>query len=88
MARIGSFITILILTIIKELQSSRMTKISLSESHETQTMVKISEAIKLTLLKFLNDSFILMNLHSKSADWLEEDGLITEVVILIVLMTV
>jgi hypothetical protein len=64
-----------------------MTKISLSEGHETQTMVQISEAIKLTILKFLNDSFILMSLHASSDDWFEDDGLITEVVILIVVMT-
>lgn len=86
-ARTGSYITIFILTIIKELQSGRMTKISMSEGHETQTMVQISEAIKLTILKFLNDSFILMSLHSSSDDWFEEDGLISEVLILIVIMT-
>jgi len=61
-----------------------MRRISMFESHDTQTGMNVSVALKLTLARFINSSLLAVFLYIETSKWYEGGDLVHNATILII----
>jgi len=61
-------------------------RFSMYESHETNTKLNVSVAFKLTIIRFLNSTIVLVGVNRDTSKMFDGGGLVYEATILIIIM--